>query len=344
MTLPLFDTRTMISALEQRLPPISFLRDMFFSKEVNVSISKYVDIDVYKGKRRLAPYVNPKMEGKLVERIGYKTFSYEPPYVKPKMVTTAQDFLKRNMDENIYTDGDGPQQRAEKQVGKDLADMEDQIIRVEEVQASQLLQTGKVTVKGEGVDDEIDFLQSATHLPVLSGTDLWDNSSSQPLEQFRVWRRLMLQDCGKSPNVAILGSDSIDEFIKNTNVKSQLDTRRINLGQLDPIEQADGVTYYGRILDVGIDLYTYDEWYIDPETGIETSMIGSKKCILISKSGRFSVQYGAIQDLKAGNAAVSRFAKSWEKEDPSVRYIMVQSAPLLCLHQPDAVICATVLS
>lgn len=342
--LPLFDTRTMIQALDQRLPPISFLRDFFFSKEVNTSISKYVDIDVFKGKRRLAPYVNPRMEGKLVERIGFKTFTYAPPYVKPKMVTTAQDFLKRNMNETIYAANDGPMQRAEKQVGKDLAEMEDQIIRVEEVQASQLLQTGKVIVKGEGVDDEVDFLQSASHLPVFSGTDLWSDSSAEPLEKLRSLKRIMLQDCGKSPDVVIMGSDSIDAFLKHGNVEQALDTRRINLGTIEPIERAPGVTLYGRIKDVAIDIYTYDEWYIDPETGVEMPMIDPKKIILASTQGRFSIQYGAIQDLKAGNAAVSRFAKSWEKEDPSVRFIMVQSAPLLSLHQPDAVICATVLS
>jgi len=341
--LDLFDTRTMVSALETRLPPIIFLRDIAFSKDINVSTSQYVDIDVYKGKRRLAPYVNPRMQAKTIERIGFKTFTYSPPYVKPKMVTTAQDFLKRDIGETIYSAGDGPTQRAEKQVAKDLVEMEDMIIRVEEVQASQLLQTGKVTVKGEGVDDEIDFLQSAANLPVLSGTDLWSNSSAEPLEQLRVWKRQMLQSCGKQPDKVIMGSDAIDAFLKHTNVEQALDTRRINLGNIEPVEKADGVTLYGRIKDVGLDIYTYSEWYVDPETGVENQMVDAKKIILIATSGRFAIHYGAIQDLKAGNAAVARFPKSWENDDPSVRYIMVQSAPLLALHQPDAVICPTVL-
>jgi len=344
MSLPLFETRTMIAALEQRLPALSFLRDMFFSKEINVSTSKNVDIDIMKGKRRVAPYVNPRHEGKLVERIGYKAFSYVPPYVKPKMVTTAQDFLNRNQGETIYSAGDGPMQRAEKQLGKDLAEMEDQIIRVEEVQCSQLLQTGKVIVRGEGVDDEIDFQQSSANLPVLSGTDLWSNAAAEPLEKLREWKRQMLQLCGKRPDVCIMGSDAIDAFLKQQNVEQALDTRRINLGNIDPIEEAAGVTLYGRIKDVGINIYTYDEWYVDPESGDENPMIDPKKVILASTQARMAINYGAIQDLKAGNAAVQRFAKSWEKEDPSVRFVMVQSAPLCSLHQPDGVICATVLA
>ncbi len=343
MTLALFETRTMLEALEQSYPPKTFLRDTFFTRE-NTSVNTHVDIDVRKGKRRVAPYVHPRAEGKVVERIGFKTHTYTPPYIKEKMPSTAQDFLSRGIGETIYGANDGPQQRAEKQMGKDLADLQDLIIRREETQASELLQTGKVTIVGDGLDDIIDFVIESTHLPVLAGTDLWSHADSDPLKDLRHWKRLVVKDSGIVPTIAVMGFDVIDAFLVNAQVKDQLDNRRMVMGQIDPMMLPEGVTYYGTIKDVNLDLYTYEEWYIDPVTTVETPMVEPKKIMLGSPQARTYRNYGAIQDLKAGNAAVPMFPKSWETEDPSTRWVMLQSAPLLSLNQVDAFLCATVLA
>ena len=340
--LPLFETRTMLDALEQSYPPKLFLRDTFFTR-VETFQTEHIDIDVRKGKRRVAPYVHPRAEGKVVERIGFKTHTYKPPYIKEKMPTTAQDFLTRNIGETVYGANDGPQQRAEKQLGKDLADMQDMILRREETQASELLQTGKVTIVGDGIDDVIDFVIESSHLPVLAGSDLWSHADSDPLKDLRHWKRLVVQDSGIVPTIAIFGADVIDAFIKNAKVQNVLDNRRIVMGQIDPNMLPNGVTYYGNVKDVGLDIYTYDEWYVDPTTTVEMPMIGPKKVVMGSPQARTYRNYGAIQDLKA-TFAVPMFPKSWETEDPSVRWLLLQSAPLLSLNQVDAFLCATVLT
>jgi hypothetical protein len=41
--------------------------------------------------------------------------------------------------------------------------------------------------------------------------------------------------------------------------------------------------------------------------------------------------------------AVARFPKSWITDDPSVRWVQMQSAPLLVPVQIDAIVSATVL-
>lgn len=346
MTLALFETRTMLRALEQMVPARTFLRDNFFSGNTNQSTAKHVDIDIRKGKRRLAPYVKPTSQGVNVDRIGFKAYTFEPPYVKPKMVTTAQDFLDREIGNTIYGATDGPMQRAEKQVGADLAELEEMILRREESQAAELLQTGKVTVKGEGypaAGTEIDFLMPATHLITLTGTDLWtDKVNSNPLEDLRAWKRIVSKDSGIIPSDVIMGTDALDAFLAHTEVKDQLNTRRIDLGIVKPEELEDGVTYYGRI-EGKLDLWTYEEYHFNEDTGTEDAVIDPTKVLLATRRAYTSINYGAIQDLRA-NAAVARFPKSWEKEDPSVRFIMVQSAPLLALNQVDAFLCAKVLA
>jgi len=346
MAVDIYDTRKMLAALEQMLPARTFLLDTFFKKE-EVSNTKYVDIDIVKGKRRLAAFVNPTHEGKLVERRGYKSFTYEPPYVKPKMVTTSQDFLRREAGDTIYSGNMTSGQKAAVQLGKDLAELNEMITRREEWMAAAVLEDGKITVKGEGVEDEIDFQMEATHLPTLTGTDMWsDATNSTPINDLRGWRRLVSQDSGKVPTDVIMGTDTLEAFLATDQVSGTnglFDLRRVNIGQIDARALPDGVIYYGTLKELGLDLWTYDEWYIDEITDTEKPMVPTKKLFMGSRGARTARHYGAIQDLESV-AAVKRFPKSWTKKDPAVRYVMVQSAPLVSLHQVDAFLTATVMS
>jgi hypothetical protein len=349
MTLDIFSTRRMLAALEQRKPPRTFFLDRFF-RNSNVSNSEYIDIDIYKGKRRMAPFVNPRLEGKVVEARGYKTYSYKPPYIKPKMVTTAEQILKRAMGQNIYADNMGPAQKAAMEVGKNLAELDEMITRREEWMAAQVLTTGKVVVVGEGVDDEIDFLMEATHLPVLAGGARWNQSATaQPINDLRAWKKRIAQDSGIVPTDVILGADAYESFMACDQIigstggrKGFFDLRRINIGQIDPRELPGGVTFVGTITELGLDFWTYDEWYIDEnDNETEKPMMPVDKILMGSTQARTQRQYGAIIDLDA-TAAVARFPKSWTKKDPSARFVMLQSAPLPSLHQVDAFLCADV--
>lgn len=346
--LDIFSTRTMLRALEQLKPAKTWLRDTIFS-DVETHLTQYVDIDITKGSRTVAAYVNPLHEGKVVDREGFGTKSYKAPYTKEKMVTTAQAFLNRQAGDTIYSGADSPATRAQQQVGKDLQKLNDRIDRLEEVQASQLIQTGTVIVEGEGVSpQQIDFQLPATHKPVLTSTDKWDDlTNSNPFDNLSTWSLIIQQDSGLVPDKAICGMSAMKNMLKNTKVLKALDVRRLQQGNIDVSALAkNGVQFYGEIREPGltIELYTYIEWYYDRLEKVEKPMIDDDKVIMFSSAARTTRHYGAIQDLKAGiNFVGARFPKSWETEDPSARWIMNQSAPLLALHQPDAFLCADVL-
>ena len=138
-----------------------------------------------------------------------------------------------------------------------------------------------------------------------------------------------------SPNVAVFGSDVIDAFLNHDQVKDALDTRRVDLGQIDPQVLPDGATYYGYIKDCGLDIYGYDEWYLDDD-GNEQPMVAADKILLGSDRTRNAKLYGMIQDLDAEGAyAVPRYPKSWTTKDPSTRFVMLQSAALVAMLQPQ---------
>jgi hypothetical protein len=343
-TLDLFKYQTMLRVLETAKKPKTFLRNNFFST-VEQSMTEQVLIDVVEGKRRTAVYVKPKHAAKVVDRIGYKTNAYTPPYVKMKMDCRAEDFLTRMPGETIFGGGDTPMARAAKRVGEDLITMNDMIDRLEEYQAAQLIQTGAYNIVGDGVDEVIDFVLPGSHNITLTGADRWTESTGTPIDDLRTWKRLIAKDSGETATDVIFGESVVEAFLANAQVKDYFDRLHINNGTLtaeaDYGAEGSGVTFIGRIQSLGLNIWAYDEWYIDPASGTETAMINNENVIMLAKNMRSSRTYGAIRDLKA-NFAVPRFPKSWEEEDPSVRWLMVQSAPMLALHNTASILVADV--
>lgn len=342
----LFNTRTMLDALEELRTPSTFLVKKFFSSQRECP-TKTVDIDIYKGKRRVAAYVNRRAVGQVVDRIGYRTDTYDPPYLKPKMVTTAEDLLKRMPGEIIYANNITNEQRASIQLGKDLAELDSIISRAEELQAMQALFDGKVEVhdaEGNNVVADIDFQRTASHTVDLTATGqtAWNETGADPIADLRAWRRQNIQDSGVSSDIIIMGSDSIEEFLTNQAVRDRLNKDYAGIGQLVSEAQELGVSYYGRI--DGFDIYSYDEWYINPSTGTESALVPEKKVLVGSTRARCERVYGAIDDVESGVFAVARYPKSWTENDPSARWLQLHSAPLLVPVQVDAFTVATVLA
>ena len=340
----LFKPRTMMAALDQRQGPTTFILRTFFKGE-QVFGTKSVDIEIIKGKRRLAPFVAPVVAGKLMEKQGRTLKTFEPPYVKPLKVLTPEDLNETNAGETIYQGGKNHAQRLGQKTGELLAEADDEITDREEWMAAQAIDTGAVIVKGDGVDTSIDFQMLGTHKVTLTGTDLWtDTVNSNPRADVRAWAQLNAKDSGVISTIALGGTDAMAAFIDHPKVVDRLDIRNIEQGKIDPKLLPEGVTFVGTFRDIGvnIDLYTYDQSYTDDD-GNTQPFVPVDKFWLGSPAAKNKRLYGMIQDLDAGNFAVKRFPKSWTEKNPSVRYILVQSAPLPALLQPDAFVSAKVV-
>lgn len=352
MSIDIFDTRTMLEAIEQMKRPVSWLRDTFFPAATPVE-TETVDVDIIKGKRRMAPFCSPLSEGKAVEKLGYSSSSIKPGYIKPFMITTAADLLKRIPGQTLYSGGQTIEQRAQIKLGQDLAELMDMIDRREEWMAAKALDLGVVTmkIKGESADKtvSVDFLMAATHKITLTLTDLWNDTESDPIANLQTWASLIRKDSGVNPTDVIMGSDAAAAFIANQSVQKYMNMLKVNMGKIEPKLLPQGVSYVGTITAPGltVDVWTYEEWYLDEDTAVETPMVPVKKVWMGSPQARNKTLYAVIQDMEAiaeGSAAVKRFPKSWVPKNPSAQHLMVQSAPLVALLQPDAFVSATVLA
>lgn len=341
----IFDTMTMLQAVEQIRTPRRFLMNTFFNGSMPETFgTKTVTIDIIKGQRKMAPFVHPSLPGSVSSRKGFVSNTYEPPYIQPKLPTNAELILKRSAGENPFSTRT-PLQRAGEQLGKDLVDLDEQIIRREEWMCAQALTTGKVRVIGEGVDDTIDFLMEDSHKITL-GTGRWNAAGSDPIANLRQWQRLVAKDSGRTANVVVLSAEAQDAFQGNSKVLEQLNCRRVDMGIIKPELLPDGVTYLGYLNDPGVDLYAYNEWYLADDTGDESPVIPAGGVILGATATRNAMLYGAIQDLDAiesGLVEAARFPKSWVTQEPSVRWLKLQSAALAGLLEPNAFIYAKVV-
>lgn len=345
MSVGMYDLRVMLRVVEQIFTPETWFLNTFFNGETEQSQSEYIDIDIVKGGRVMAPICHPDGVGTPMSRYGFKTQSIKVPYVKPKVETTADQLLKRQPGESIYSQNVAPAVLAQRQVGKDLKMLKDSIVRREEWMAACALQTGVVQLVGKNVEQNIDFLFDASHIVVLVGTALWDDiANSQPLQNLRAWKRKITKDSGIVPNCVVLGSDVVDALYKhfeaNTGLGKLLDNRRVNMGQIDPQSLPEGVVYMGDLEGMGI--YSYDSYYQD-STGTLYSMMNPKKIVIGSKNARCTRHYGAVRHLSA-NAIVPYYPITWEQTEEGVRWLMLMSGILPAVHQPDAFMAITAVS
>lgn len=342
----LFETRQMLSQISEMFPANNFLLNTFF-REVNVTESEHIDIEVEKGKRKMAPFVHPLRQGKIDTREGYTAKSMKPAYVKPKRSSTAADYLAKFIGENPYA----PMSRAEKAAmlqAKDLSEMLDQIARREEWMAAQQLTSGLIPVVGEGVNVTIDLGIDTSH--VLANTDLIDNgwataSSCAPLDDLEALQLLISKDSGLYADVAVFGATAWQKFAASAQVVAEdikVDSSRATGTSVERPANVKGAIYKGTAR--GIDLWVYNEWYLD-DADVLQPMIPAKKMFLASSQARAIRHYGAIMDVEVpGGAPVRVWPKTWVEKDPSQRILLLQSAPLPIYHQVDGIVIAQVVA
>ncbi|MCK8543995.1 major capsid protein, partial [Yersinia ruckeri] len=79
----IFDTNVLVQTVPNLKTSQNFLLDRFFPNVVT-SDTEFVSIDVDVGQRRMAPFVSPLVQGKLVESRRLQTNTFKPPYIKDK--------------------------------------------------------------------------------------------------------------------------------------------------------------------------------------------------------------------------------------------------------------------
>ena len=341
-TIDLYKTRDMLEPLEYSHVPGGFLLTTFVNG-VETHNTETIDIDIERNGKKMASFVSPVREGVVVTKEGFETRTHKIPYLKQKRPFTAQEALMRQPGNTVYQ-GQTPRSFADMEMGKTLAEFDQMFFRREEWMAAQAMQTGKVVIDGEGVSYEVDFGMKAGHLPVLSGTAQWTGADAAIRDNLADWAEIVFDDSGIDPTDAILGKDAARAMMANEDFVSALDTRRVDLGQIDVRKLPNGVRYWGFDKTSGLDLWEYTEKYYDEAADEMKYLIDPKKVVLASQGLRFTRHYGPIQDVET-NFIGARYPSNWvEGGQTKTMWVGLQSAPLVALHQIDGVLCAQVIA
>lgn len=340
----IYSTSTLNRVVESLRAPSSFLLDVFFP-EVQTHETEEIHFDVDDDKPRLAPFVHPLVEGQVVDSKGFQTNVFKPAYTKDKRVHRPDRALKRAIGERIGGSMP-PDQRRAANLRRDMEDQLAMLTRRQTVMASEALRTGKITVSGEKYPEKVvDFGRAGTLTKTLTASARWGESGVSPVKDLEDWIELIQETSGATPGVIIMENKAWKLFKEDSKFEGSIDVRRggtssAELGIVVP-DRNMRARWVANSGDTQI--WVYNEQYIDPADGQTKSVLPDYTVIVGDQVALEGARaYGAILDEEAGLQARPYFSKSWVNPDPAVRYLMMQSAPLVVPYRPNAVLCATV--
>jgi hypothetical protein len=332
-------TQALVDTWRERVVPTNFLRSFFVE---NTNDTRYVDIEVRRGRERIASDVLRGTEGNRnqVSRSTQKVF--EPPYYREYLNVTEIDLYDRVFGEEATSVSDNMLTRVIDKVAEDVLDMQDKIERAHELQCAQVLQTGIVLLQN-AVD--IDYKRKAASLVDLTAPNYWDQATSTPLQDFEAGGNFLRSDGKIQTGVynAVMRGPVLNALLDNAQFKARADLRRVSL--VDITMPSDRVLGVGSVLhgeisagSYKIRLWTYDEEY-ELKDGTKVKYIDGNKVILLPEAPRFKFEYGAVPKIvrDTGNAEFPEFigqvaAKfslgNWIDRRADAHYFDVKSAGL----------------
>lgn len=342
----IFEPRTMGKVVE-RMPAVKTFFCSTFFKTVNTFTTKSIDVDFKKGNRRIAPFVHRKIGGKTIPNSGYQTKTYTPPLVAPNKITTIDDLLSRSFGESMYNTKT-PAERAVEKLAHDFSELEEMITRREELMCAQAIFTGTIPIIGEGLNEIIDF-QFTNYESKVTASNKW---KTDKIGYIRACKKQVQKTGFVNCNVCIMADNVVADFLNDEKVQKLFDVKGYDLAVIQPKELPNGTTYIGSLRCEGIDIYTYNEWFLDdftvPEKPEEKPLVPDGTFALLSTSANFSMNYSAVTvlDSETENFVTvegARIPTSWIERNPDRRFLQLNSNPLPIPHEVDSWFVAQVL-
>lgn len=302
-------TKRMLAAYFQSAPPSGFLSGMFLSPPRNFHDTEEVEIDIVRSEEDVSIVVTDISTGYRMNSADiYTNKSFKPPIHKEAVTINANTLLERVAGDDPFADVTF-QSRLTARVMQALPKPERKIRRAIELQASQVLQTGIVSLTdGAGnVLYTIDYKPKATHFP--NAATAWDDENADPIADLENLCDVIREDGLAIADQAIFGADAWNAFRQNASVQALLDNRRMVLGGVAPVSRGDGAKFLGFVEagDCRLEMWLYGGRYKDPQTGNSTRFVDPVKVIVRDSAGRMDATFGAIPRIVPPDSRILPF-------------------------------------
>lgn len=337
----IYGTTELLSVMSQVKTITPFWLSLF-PQQINFETEDIAFDRVSRDYRRLAPFVAPNVQGRVQGRSGYDTVSFKPAYVKPKDVVDPSMDIVRQPGEALGTGSLTNAQRRDAAIAEILRQHRSKLVNRNEWLAARAVIDGQVTIAGEDYPAvTVNFRRHSSLSYALAGGALWSAGTADPLADIKAAKLNADARSGVRITRLVFGGDAWDMFAARVNLREMMNVQyggydtRVSLMR----DGYEGQEYMGVIQGLNgagrIEAWVDTSKYVD-EDGNEQFFLDQKTVVGVSPSIEGVRCFGAIRDAKAGLQAREVFTKMWENEDPSVEYIMSQSAPLMVPKRPNA--------
>lgn len=313
----------------------------FFPRQINFETEEIFFDKVDQDYRRLAPLVVPNVQGKAMGMGGYTSLSFKPAYVKPKHVVDPNMVIERRAGEALGAGSLSLEQRRAAAVAEILRLHDALLTNRNEWLAARAIIDASVTLSAEDYPTTTVSFQRHSSLNYnLTGAARWTEGTGNPLADIRTARINANNRSGAVIRRVIFGGDAWEYFTARVNLRDLQDRNygglNVNIQrEYDGFEGQEYMGTYGGVFGGGqIELWIDRSKFVD-ENGVEQFLLNQKTVVGVSDVEGVRC-FGAIKDFRAGLRAIERFPKMWPQEDPSVEFLMTQSAPLMVPKKPNA--------
>ena len=183
------------------------------------------------------------------------------------------------------------------------------IQRAEEKQASDVMFNGEISPYSQ--EGTIDFGRHADHDVVLTGTELWDSTAADPVQNLIDWSHRIRERGKVQPTMVIMGTKAFHALERDAELKAQLDQRHrednvVNIAYKRAMES--GATYRGMIT-VGtyqLAIYLYQEIYYDPVDEVNKQYVPENMICILPEQPHWVCAHGAVLAMRPIDAMYSR--------------------------------------
>lgn len=347
----IYDSRTLLGVFyaDDYMEPPSNYWLQFFPSEITFSTEEVDFGKIYADVRKLAPLVVPTAQGKPIYTAAERRMVVKPAYVKPKDPVSASRMIRRaaGIGDIGRQQPMTPQQRYDAIVADVVRQHRNAIERRWEWMAAEAILYGAITLEDEAYPRTVvDFERAANLTVTLTGGNRWGDSGVSIMSSIEGFRKRVRDAAfGGVTNRLTIGGDVWDVMRESDEIKELLNINyrqnnnvSLNMGLREDMQ----VEYVGKLSNT-LEVYVYSDYYQDT-TGAAVPFMSPKDILLSGPNVRGVRAFGAIQDVGANLNAMPVFGKMWNEQDPSVTFIMHQSAPLMVPVNPNQTLRARVVA
>lgn len=303
-------TRQMIEMYMEEASPPMFLSGFFQSPPRNFHTSELVEFDIQRDDEAIAIVIQDLKAGARDNAATtYTNKEFAPPVFKERGTINSYDMIKRRPGQINFAEPDFAANAMEETFSI-TRKLEAKIRRSIELMAAQVLQNGALTLTDETGEAlyTLDFQAKATHKAKVSATWATDGSTGDPIADISALAATVRRDGKRNPTKLIFGANALGRFLASPAVKALLDKNVMNIGALAPEVRGQGATFMGWVWlgNYRLEMWTYDGYYRDPETGNLVNYVDPENVIMLS-DGRLDLSYGAIPRLLPPDPQIAAF-------------------------------------